>query len=111
MTRHPLFPVALISLIEQAGLVTGLTGYSFEHMAACLDLGLALFRSPGLLQAEGSSVSTKRAVKLDAVEQREKLDGGFPTASLIETALRDQVNPEGLGISTWKCIISQVPTG
>lgn len=42
MTRHPLFPIALIALIVLAGLVTGLTGDSYEDVAACLALGLAL---------------------------------------------------------------------
>lgn len=42
MTRHPLFPVAFLALIVLAGLVTGLTGDSYEDAAACLALALAL---------------------------------------------------------------------
>lgn len=42
MTKHPLFPVTVIALLVLAGLVIGLTGDSYEDVAACLALALAL---------------------------------------------------------------------
>jgi hypothetical protein len=42
VTRHPLLPVTLIAVIVLAGLVTGLTGDSYEDLAACVALALAL---------------------------------------------------------------------
>ena len=42
MTRRPLFPIVLIALVVFAGLITGLTGDSYEDIAANLALALCL---------------------------------------------------------------------